>query len=389
MSLSKLKVTFVTKEYPPYIYGGAGVHIKYLSQELSKLMQVEVRCFGDQQNKTKNLVVKGFQEWELLKKVKEKHSSVLATFSTDLAIANEVVDSDIVHTHTWYSSFAGYLIKKLYNIPLVVTCHSLEPLRPWKVDQIGLGYDLSVWVEKLAVENADKVIAVSQDMKKDVLKYFNVKEKNVEVIHNGIDLKKWKRLNSRNVQKKYGITQDYILFVGRTTKQKGIEVLINAADYIDKKVKIVICTTGADTKEYLVEVEKLAKSKKNIVWINEMLKEEECMELYSGAKVFVCPSIYEPFGIINLEAMICGTPVVASAVGGIKEIVVHNETGFLIPAGNPKLIAKYVNILLKNDSLAKKFGQKGKQRVEKYFGWDYIAKKTKKLYEKIVLKNAS
>ncbi len=379
-----MKVTFVTKEYPPYVYGGAGVHVKNLAKELSNLMQVEVRCFGNQKSQSKNLLVKGYREWNLLKNSREKHSSVLATLSADLLISNDVIDSEIVHTHTWYSAFAGYVIKKLYNIALVVTCHSLEPLRPWKVEQIGRGYDLSVWVEKLAIENADKVIAVSQDMKKDILKYFNVKEKNVEVIHNGIDLKKWKRVNTRSAQKKFGIEQDYILFFGRTTKQKGIEVLINAADYIDNRIKIVICTSGADTKEYLDEITKLAKTKKNIIWINQMLDEKESIELYSGAKVFVCPSIYEPFGIINLEAMSCEVPVVASAVGGIKEIVVNNQTGFLVPPGKPKEIAKHINLLIKNESMAKKFGQKGKERVEKFFGWDYIAKKTKRLYEKLV-----
>jgi len=185
-------------------------------------------------------------------------------------------------------------------------------------------------------------------------------------------------------KKKYGINQDYILFFGRTTKQKGIEVLIKAADYIDPKVKIVVCTTGADTKEYLEQMTKLAKTKKNIIWINKMLEEKECIELYSGAKVFVCPSIYEPFGIINLEAMICEVPVVASAVGGIKEIVVNGETGFLVKPGHPKEIAKYINLLIKNEILAKKFGKKGRERVEKYFGWDYIAKKTKKVYEKLI-----
>lgn len=379
-----MKVLYITKEYPPYIYGGAGVHIKNLAQKISKLIDVEVRCFGDQNVKDKNLVVRGYREWEELKKSKEKYSSVLATFSAELKIANDYVDADVVHTHTWYSSFSGFLIKKLFNIPLVVTCHSLEPLRPWKVDQIGRGYNLSVWTEKLALESADKIIAVSREMKKDILKYFNVKERNVEVIHNGVDLDKWKCVASRNVQKKFSIEEDYILFVGRTTKQKGIEVLIKAADYIIPTVKIVICTTGADTKEYLERVEKLATKKKNIVWINQMLSEKETVEMYSGAKVFVCPSIYEPFGITNVEAMSCEVPVVASRVGGIKEIVVDSETGFFVQPGNFKQLAKKINILLKDKMLAKRFGIKGRERVEKYFSWDYIARKTTLLYKKIV-----
>jgi len=208
-----MKVLYITREYPPYVYGGAGVHIKNLSTEMAKLAKVEIRCFGDQKSKQKNLLVQGYKEWDLLKNSKEKHSSVLATLSTDLAISFDIVNADIVHTHTWYSAFAGFLIKKLYNIPLVLTCHSLEPLRPWKIDQIGRGYDLSVWVEKLAIESADRVIAVSQDMKKDILKYFDVKENNIEVIHNGIDLKKWKKLNSREAQKKvWNKSGLYIIF---------------------------------------------------------------------------------------------------------------------------------------------------------------------------------
>lgn len=378
-----MKVTFITREYPPYIYGGAGVHIKYLSQELSKMIEVEVRCFGDQKIKNDKLSVKGYPEWDELKKTKEKYSSVLATLSADLLIANEPVDSDIVHTHTWYSSFAGYLIKTLFKIPLVVTCHSLEPLRPWKTDQIGTGYNLSLWVEKLAIENADKVIAVSKEMKKDILKLFNISADRIEVIHNGIDLNKWKKTNSRNAQKKYDIPEKYVLFFGRTTKQKGIDTLIEASDFIDPTVRIVICTTGADTTEFLKEMESFAKTKKNITWLNKMLDESECIEIYSGASVFVCPSIYEPFGIINLEAMACEVPVVASAVGGIKEIVVDGKTGFLIEPSKPKLLAQKVNEILSNRKLAETLGKNGRKRVEKHFSWTTIAKQVKQLYEQI------
>ncbi|MDI6757497.1 MAG: glycogen synthase [Endomicrobiia bacterium] len=382
-----MKVTFVTREYPPYVYGGAGVHVKYLSRELSKIMEVEVRAFGDQNSVEKTLAARGFPEWELLKKSKAGlHSSVLSTLSADLAIADEPVTSNIVHTHTWYSSFAGYLIKTLYKIPLVLTCHSLEPLRPWKTEQIGRGYDISLWVEKLAVESADAVVAVSEDMKKDILKFFDVKPQKIKVIHNGVDLEKWRPRESRSAQKKYGIPEKYVLFFGRTTKQKGIDVLIDAADRIDPSAKIVICTAGADTKEYLAEIEARARAKSNIIFINKMIDEEDCVEIYSGAAVFMCPSIYEPFGIINLEAMATTVPVVASRVGGIKEIVLDGKTGFFIEPGSPKELADKVNRLLTDARLARKFGEAGRARVEEKFGWSAIARQTKELYEDIIKK---
>ncbi len=379
-----MKVLFVTREYPPYIYGGAGVHVKYLSQELSKIMGVEVRCFGAQKSRQKNLSVTGYEEWSSLKNSKKGlHSSVLSTLSANLLIANDPVDADLVHTHTWYSSFAGYLIKTLFEIPLVITCHSLEPLRPWKTDQIGTGYNLSLWAEKLAIENADKIIAVSNEMKKDILKLFNIPAERIEVIHNGIDINKWQKTTSADALKRYAIPDKYVLFFGRTTKQKGIDTLIKAADYIEPPARVVICTTGADTKEFLKEMEDFAKTKKNIIWINKMLDEKECIEIYSNASVFVCPSTYEPFGIINLEAMACEVPVVASAVGGIKEIIVDGETGFLIEPSNPEIIAKKVNTLLSDKKLSASFGKSGHLRVEKYFSWSSIAEQTKKLYEKI------
>jgi len=382
-----MKVTFVTREYPPYTYGGAGVHVKYLTRELSRLMEVEVRCFGDQDSVIdKNLKVRGYQEWDFFKNSKNggKHSSVLATLSADLAIADGKVDSDIVHTHTWYSAFAGYLIKMLYKIPFVLTCHSLEPLRPWKVDQIGSGYDLSSWVEKLGIESADAVIAVSEEMKSDILKFFNIHPDKIKVIHNGVDLEKWRRIPSEKVRASYGIPEKYVLFFGRTTKQKGIDVLIDAAGMIDPSAKIVICTAGADTKEYLAEIEARARSKDNIIFINKMLDEDECVAIYSGASVFACPSVYEPFGIINLEAMACGVPVVASRVGGIKEIVIDGETGYFVEPGNPKQLADKINLLLADEVVSRKMGEAGRRRVEERFSWRIIARRTKELYEEII-----
>jgi len=344
-------------------------------------MSVEVRCFGGQDVKEKDFIVKGYQSWERLDG-DPKISKALQTISTDLSIVDNCINSDIVHTHTWYASFAGYLAKMLYDIPLVVTCHSLEPLRPWKEEQLGAGYKLSSWVEKLAIESADRVIAVSNMMKNDILKFFDIPAEKVMVIHNGIDLGKWKETKTDYTLKEYGIKGEYVLFVGRTTKQKGMVYLIDAAK--DINANVVFCTSAPDTKEVEDEIRQKLEGTTNTLWINKLLKEEQYIELYSNASVFACPSIYEPFGIINLEAMACKTPVVASAVGGIKEVVVEGETGFFVEPAKPKQLAEKVNILLANKELAEKFGENGRKRVEKYFDWKMIARQTKKLYEEIL-----
>src|SRR3989339_237734 len=375
-----MKVTMMAREYPPYVYGGAGVHLRYLSQELSKIMEVEVRCFGDQKSDDK-IKVRGYKGWEALKG--KKFSPTLETLSVNMLSQMEEIDSDVVHTHTWYGHFGGLLTKILYDIPFVATSHSLEPLRPWKEDQLGHGYQLSTWIEKIGIESADKVIAVSNLMKQDILKFFNVKPEKIEVIYNGVDLNKWQQtpLNT-SLKKKYGIADDYILFVGRPTPQKGMEYLIDASD--DIPCQIVLGATGADTKDYEEAMTKKVEKKKNIVWIHKLLKEEEYIQLYSSAKIFICPSIYEPFGIINLEAMACKTPVIASATGGILEVVLPEETGILVEPKNSKQIADAVNRLLKDESLRNKFGLNGRARVEKYFSWENIAKQTKKLYEGLI-----
>ncbi|MDI6642106.1 MAG: glycogen synthase [Elusimicrobiota bacterium] len=380
-----MKVTFIAREYPPYVYGGAGVHLRYLSENLSKLIEVEVRCFGDQDIKEKNLRVIGYKPQQDIKTKEKKFQPAFDTITTNLKILADGINSDIVHTHTWYGHYGGFLAKLLYKIPFVATSHSLEPLRPWKEDQLGRAYHLSSWIEKVGLENADRVIAVSKVMKQDIQKFFNVKEENVVVIHNGIDLNKWKPTPiSDSLKKRYSIKDDYILFVGRPTPQKGMEYLIDASDLIHQSVQIVFGAVGADTKEYEDRMKEKVKKKKNILWIHELLKEEEYVELYSSAKVFVCPSIYEPFGIINLEAMATQTPVVATKVGGILEVVVPNETGILVEPANPKQIADAVNELLRNDALRKKFGTAGRKRVEEFFSWEYIAFQTKKLYESLL-----
>lgn len=385
--MDKLKVTMFTNEYPPNIYGGAGVHVDYLVRELSKLMEVDVRCFGDQDYMADNLKVRGYKQWDKLKENSDpRYQKVLGPFSIDLAMVKDEIDSDILHCHTWYTFMAGFLAKKLYDKPLVVTVHSLEPLRPWKEEQLGNGYKLSSWMERTGIEAADRVIAVSQGSKEDILKYYNIPEEKVEVIYNGIDLNQYQKTDRNIARQKYGIEGKYILFVGRISRQKGITHLIDAVKYLPKDIKVVLCASSPDTQEVLEEVEQKVKLYDNIIWINKMVEKEEIIELYSNAEVFACPSVYEPFGIINLEAMACKTPVVASATGGIKEVVVHEETGFLVEPGNPEELAKYINILLNNKDLAIKFGENGRKRVEEMFSWESIAKKTYEMYKDVIEK---
>ena len=379
-----MKVTFITKEYPPNVYGGAGVHIRELARCLAKIMEVDVRCFGDQHMDRGNLRVTGYQpEPKLHCADQQKLDSLFNTSLTDLLSWRDRIDADVVHTHTWYAHLAGFLASKLYRVPYVATSHSLEPLRPWKVDQLAEGYYVSAWIEKVGLENADRVVAVSRMMKEDIINNFKVDPDRVVVIHNGIDLKRWiRRPLSPELRDRYGIAEDYILFVGRPTAQKGMEYLIDAAD--DIPIQIVFEAVGADTKDYEDRMMEKVKGKKNIVWIHESLGDEKNVELYSSARVFVCPSVYEPFGIINLEAMACDTPVVASAVGGIKEVVIPDETGLLVEPGNAAQIAAAVNSLLANPELAASMGKNGRRRVEKYFSWESIAKQTGEMYAELL-----
>lgn len=378
-----MKVLMMSKEYPPDVYGGAGVHIRYLTQELSKLLELEIRCFGAERGLDKRYNVKRYQPWDALKcKDEPKFQSAFDALSTNLAMICDWIDFDIVHTHTWYAHYAGYLAKILYKVPFVATCHSLEPLRPWKKDQLSEAFLISTMMEKSGIYNADKVVAVSKLMKDDILKHFDIPEERVEIIHNGVDLDKWKPTPlSEELRQKYGIKKDYILFVGRPTPQKGMEYLIEAMKDID--IQLVMGACGADTKDYEDRMTRIVEKKDNIVWIHELLKEEEYVQLYSSAKVFVCPSIYEPFGIINLEAMACKTPVVASAVGGIKEVVVNDVTGILVEPALPSQISDAVNYLLKHDEIRRQMGENARKRVEEKFSWQFIAQQTKAMYEKL------
>jgi len=399
-----MKTLFYTREFPPYVYGGAGVHVEYLADELSKLMDVEVRCFGDQDSKEGSLSVKGFPyDNPVLENADDKLKAIFQTLSTGLHMNADVIDADVIHCHTWYAHFAGIIAKLCYGIPLVITTHSLEPLRPWKREQLGRGYDTSSWIEKTAIEMADALIAVSEETKEDVLKYFNVDESKVKVIYNGINLQQYITTSESGTLDTYHIdkSKPFVLFVGRITRQKGIIHLVNAIKYIDPDTQIVLCAGAPDTKEIGVEmqeaVHEVQKTRNNIIWIDKMVTKEEIIQLYSHADVFCCPSIYEPFGIINIEAMACDTAVVASAVGGIKEVVVHGETGFLIPVEqqdsapfepvNPDKFAKDladgINTLIKDPVLRKSMAQKGRKRVEDHFDWIAIAKQVKELYKSI------
>ncbi len=400
-----MKVLFLTREFPPYVYGGAGVHVEYLADELSRLMQVEVRAFGDQNSDANNLSVKGYPfEDGVFKNSDDKLKSVFKTLATGLHMNADAVDADVVHCHTWYSHFAGIMAKLCYGVPLVVTTHSLEPLRPWKREQLGRGYDASSWVEKTAIEMADAIIAVSEETKTDVLQHFNVDEHKIEVVYNGINLKQYQKVEATNVLEKYGIdnTKPYVLFVGRITRQKGIIHLVNAIKYIHPETQVVLCAGAPDTdaiaNEMKMAVAEASKTRNNIFWIDEMLPKADVIQLYSHADVFCCPSIYEPFGIINIEAMACETAVVASAVGGIKEVVIPNETGLLIPLKQQteapfepvdpdqfsRDLAEGINTLTSNKDLRYSMAKKGRKRVEDHFDWKAIAKQTQSIYQSLI-----
>ena len=400
-----MKALFYTREFPPYVYGGAGVHVEYLAAELAKLIEVDVRCFGDQDEKNGNLSVKGFPyDTADFDQSNDKLKAVFKTLSTCIQMNGDEVDADIVHCHTWYAQFAGIIAKLCYGIPLVITTHSLEPLRPWKREQLGRGYDASSWVEKTAIEMADAIIAVSEETKVDVLKHFNVDSDKVKVIYNGINLQEYVVTEENSTLKKYGIQQDkpFVLFVGRITRQKGIIHLVNAIKHIDPDTQIVLCAGAPDTPEIAKEMEdsvaEVKKERDNVIWIDVMLDKDEVIQLYSHADVFCCPSIYEPFGIINIEAMACETAVVASAVGGIKEVVLHEETGILVPLEQQKEapfepvdpekfskdLADGVNRLIKDKELAASMAKNGRKRVEDTFDWIAIAKQVEALYKSLI-----
>ncbi|MEY2483189.1 MAG: hypothetical protein QOK24_1717 [Verrucomicrobiota bacterium] len=399
-----MKALFLTNEYPPNVYGGAGVHVDYLTRELAKSMPIEVRCFGEQKSQKGNLSVMGFDldadAFSCPKPLRSVFGAVRRC--TDFNTTN--IDADLVHCHTWYSHFGGILAKMNYGLPLVITVHSLEPLRPWKREQLGGGYDFSVWIEKTALEMADAVIAVSAQTKADIERLFNVRSDRLHVIYNGIDLEEYQKTDSTAALTKYGIEKPFLLFVGRIARQKGIVHLVRAIEYMDAAFQVVLCAGAPDTPEIASEMkeafEKMKAKRPGIIWIEEMVDKKTVRELYSHASVFCCPSIYEPFGIINLEAMACETAVVATAVGGITEVVVDGETGYLVPIDQmdespfeprdpqkfARDLAKRINELMADPDLCAKFGRAGRKRAEEKFGWPSIAAETKALYEQLLAK---
>lgn len=397
-----MKVLFLTNEYPPRIYGGAGVHVDYLSRELAKEHSVEVRCFGDQMQSAHNLSVKGFGLSNTASTCPENLRPGFGALQRCLDFNTTNISADLVHCHTWYSHWGGILAKLNYGLPLVVTVHSLEPMRPWKREQLGRGYDFTCWIEKTALEMADAVIAVSKETKADVLRHTNVPEDRIHVIHNGIDLNEFKATESKAALKRLGVNpvEPYVLFLGRIARQKGIIHLVNAIKSLTPGIQVVLCAGAPDTREIASEMKAAVAAAQSqhgrVVWIEEMVDTKSKIELFSHASVFVCPSVYEPFGIINLEAMACGTAVVASNTGGIKEVVVHGETGWLVPietTGSFDLLhpdrfahdlASRINELMADPEKCSEFGKAGRIRAENHFGWSAIARQTTELYASLI-----
>ncbi|MDD5350739.1 MAG: glycogen synthase [Chthoniobacteraceae bacterium] len=397
-----MKALLLTNEYPPNVYGGAGVHVDYLSRELARLMDIEVRAFGTQDTAADHLRVRGFGLDPARHTEPKPLQSVLGAVERCTAFASAGIDAQLVHCHTWYTHLGGILAKLNYGIPLVLTVHSLEPLRPWKREQLGGGYDFSLWVEKTALEMADAVIAVSRETKEDIQRLFNVDENKIHIIYNGIDLDEYRAIAATDALVRYGIdpARPYVLFVGRITRQKGIIHLVHAIEHLDPAVQVVLCAGAPDTPQIAAEMQAAVQAvqRPGVVWIQEMVDKPTVRQLYSHAAVFCCPSIYEPFGIINLEAMACETAVVASAVGGIKEVVVDGETGFLIPLEQMKEspfealhpgqfardLAARINTLMADPALRERMGKAGRRRAEEHFSWAAIARQTAALYQSLL-----
>jgi starch synthase len=404
-----MDIVILTREYPPYIYGGAGVHVEYLTRELAALdggeHRVRVFCFGDQNEIYNNLEIRGVESGSEPPFQDERHRGFMKTLQNDVLMIGSLDRADIIHCHTWYSHLAGTILRQLTGAPLVLTTHSLEPHRPWKQEQLGTAYRASSWIEKTAYQNSDGVIAVSRSMKNDVKELYNIPEDKIQVIHNGIDSQEYRLNHNENLIKSYGIDPSipFTLFVGRITRQKGIIHLVNAVKYIQSPVQVVLCAGAPDTDEILRDMEKAVESARRgstnrIIWIPRILPRSDIITMYSHASIFVCPSVYEPFGIINLEAMACETAVVASAVGGIPEIVVPDETGVLVvfkpvsdlnfepedPVKYSRDLAQAVDRLLSDPDRLKTMGIKARQRVEDFFSWQSIARRTLDFYRHLI-----
>jgi starch synthase len=397
-----VKILLLTREYPPDVYGGAGVHVEYLARELAKLASVEVRTFGHQAIEAGSLTVHGHGAAGAEGNDPETpYATAVRAMRVCLSLARPT-EAEVVHSHTWYAAFGGVLARLVHGVPLVVTAHSIEPLRPWKREQLGRGADVAAWAERIAIESADAVIAVSTEMRRDLLRHFTVAPERVHVIPNGVDTDTYRPVPNRGRLERFAIdpARPYVLFVGRISRQKGLLHLIRAIPDLAPGAQVVLCAGAADTPELAQEVEaEVARSqatRSGTVWIPEMVDRETAVELYSHAAVFCCPSVYEPFGLINLEAMACEVPVVATAVGGIPEVVVDGETGRLVPVdlverdgaveprdpgGFARDLASAINELLADAALRRTMGVKGRQRAEALFSWAAVARRTHALYQ--------
>jgi starch synthase len=392
-----MRVDLLTREYPPEVYGGAGVHVEYLAREMRKLLDVEVRCMGAPRSEP------GVTAYGASPDLQDANAA-LRTLSTDLTMAAGCEGADLVHSHTWYANLAGHVAKMLFGVPHVVTAHSLEPLRPWKAEQLGGGYALSSWAEKTAMEAADAVVAVSAGMRDDLLRcYPDVDPARVHVVHNGIDTEEYQPDPGTDVLARHGIDpgRASVVFVGRITRQKGLPHLLRAALSLDPSVQLVLCAGSPDTDEILAEVTMLVAAlradRDGVVWIDTMLPKPDVIQILSHATVFACPSIYEPMGIVNLEAMACEVPVVATATGGIPEVVADGETGVLVPieqvddgTGTPLESARFeadlaeaLSQILADQPRAKVMGQAGRRRAVEQFSWPAVATRTLDLYRSL------
>jgi starch synthase len=392
-----MRIDLITKEYPPHIYGGAGVHVAELVKVLRKTIEVKVRCFGEVRDENDTFAYTHPADFD-------SANPALQTMATDLAMVSDMASTDLVHSHTWYANFAGQVASKLHGVPHLITAHSLEPLRPWKEQQLGGGYLLSSYIEKSAYEDATGIIAVSAGMRDDILRaYPQIDPGKVTVVHNGIDLEAFQAAKDLDSVRAHGVDPDQrsVLFVGRITKQKGLPYLLKAARDLPADVQLVLAAGAPDTPQILQEVtelvEELRKIRSNVIWIQKHLSRLELIALLSSATVFACPSIYEPLGIVNLEAMACSIPVVATATGGIPEVVAHNQTGLLVPieqlkdgSGTPIDEARFVsdfaaalNQMLDSNQL-REFGEAGRTRVEQHFSWTSIADQTLSVYRRAI-----
>ena len=388
----------MTREYPPEVYGGAGVHVAELVKALRRDLDVLVRCFGLPRDEP------GVYSYLVPPQLTKANPS-LATLGVDLQMAQDAGGADLVHSHTWYANGAGHIAQLLHDIPHVVTAHSLEPLRPWKAEQLGGGYRVSTWIESSAFRAADAIIAVSDGMRRDILRsYPFLDEERVVTVHNGIDLEKWKPVQNDELLEKLGIdpSRPSVVFVGRITRQKGLTYLLRAAAKLPPEVQLILCAGAPDTPEILAEVRagvaELQTQRSGVIWIEELLSQPDLSAVLTAATTFVCPSVYEPLGIVNLEAMACGAPVVGTATGGIPEVVEEGVTGRLVPidqaddgTGTPldperfvEDLARILTEVVSDPAAAEAMGRAGRERAEKHFGWAAISQRTQEIYASVL-----